>query len=182
MANNNSRIKNAILASLTGVGEQLANYLGAFIFRTIFLLVLNANYLGISSLFTNILQVFSLTELGIGSVIAFNMYKPIKEGNDKECAKLLNFYKGVYGAISLITLLLGACFFPFINYVIADPGNIPHDVNLNVIYWLFVIQSATSYLCVYRQSLLNADQKGYVISASNSVYNTILYSIVKCYR
>lgn len=111
MANKNSRIKNALLASLTGVGEQLASYVGAFIFRTVFLYVLNANYLGISALFTNILQVFSLTELGIGSVIAFNMYKPIKECDDEECAKLLNFYKSVYRAIALITLLLGACFF-----------------------------------------------------------------------
>ncbi|MGF0114607.1 lipopolysaccharide biosynthesis protein [Collinsella sp. SGI.033] len=174
MANKNSRIKNALLASLTGVGEQLASYVGAFIFRTVFLYVLNANYLGISALFTNILQVFSLTELGIGSVIAFNMYKPIKECDDEECAKLLNFYKSVYRAIALITLLLGVCFFPFIDSVIADPGNIPDDVNLSVIYWLFVFQSVTSYLCVYRQSLLNADQKGYVISAANSIYNICL--------
>lgn len=178
MANNNSRAKNAFLASISGVAEQLASYLGSFIFRTVFLYVLSANYLGISSLFTNILQVFSLTELGIGSVIAFNMYKPIKEGDNKTCAQLLNFYKNVYRGIALVTLLMGACFYPFIDAIIADPGNIPNDVDLNVVYWLFVLQSSFSYLCVYRQSLINADQKGYLISTANSVYN-IAINLVK---
>lgn len=178
MANSNSRAKNAILASIAGVGEQLANYLGSFIFRTVFLYVLNASYLGISSLFTNILQVFSLTELGIGSVIAFNMYRPIKDGDDKSCAELLNFYKTVYSIIGILTLVLGGVFYPFIDSVIADPGNIPSDVNLNLVYWLFVIQSASSYFCVYRQSLLNADQKGYLISSANCIYN-ILSNIIK---
>lgn len=171
MKNNNSRAKNAILGSVTGILEQFSNYFGAFIFRTVFLYVLSSSYLGISALFTNILQVFSLTELGIGSVIAFNMYKPMKEGDEEECASLLLFYKKIYYLMALLTVFLGLVFYPFLGDIIADKQSVPSDVNLNIVYWLFVFQSASSYLCVYMQSLFNADQKGYVISTLNSLYN-----------
>lgn len=171
MFNTNSRIKNILLSSFFGVTEQFISYLTAFVFRTVFLMVLSKNYLGISGLFSNVLQIFSLAELGIGGVISYRMYEPVKNRDVNKCSGLLHFYKNIYQLLFWILLVMGAMFYPFLDNIIADASEVPADINLNVIYWLFVIQSATSYLYVYMQSLLNADQKGYVISFVNTIYN-----------
>lgn len=173
MFNKNSRLKNLALSSSFGVVEQLLVYILSFVYRTIFLMILSKQYLGISGLFTNILQVFSLTELGIGSVIVYRLYKPIKEEDTELCHALMIFYKNIYQVIALVVFLLGCAFFPYLNNIIADTSNIPEDINLTIIYWLFVLQNITSYLFVYSQSLLVADQKNYVISFASSIYNII---------
>lgn len=173
MFNKESRLKNLALSSSFGVAEQMLVYILSFVYRTVFLMVLSKEYLGISGLFTNILQIFSLTELGIGSVIAYRLYKPIKEDDAELCHALMNFYKKIYQLIALIVFGMGCVFFPFLNSIIADVNEIPADVNLSIIYWLYVFQSVASYLFVYAQSLLIADQKNYVISFTNSIYNVI---------
>lgn len=170
MFNTNSRKKNILLSSFFGVTEQFISYFITFIFRTVFIHILSKNYLGISGLFTNVLQIFSLAELGIGGVISYRMYKPIKKQDITKCAELLQFYKKIYHCIFVIILLMGMMFYPFLDKIIADTSEVPADINLNAVYWLYVIQSATSYLCVYMQSLLSADQKGYIISFANTVY------------
>ena len=64
--NEDSRQKNAMLASVFAIFEQIFSVASVFIYRTIFLSYLSKEYLGIEGLFTNILQLFSLAELGIG--------------------------------------------------------------------------------------------------------------------
>ena len=95
MFNSNSRLKNIFFGSTAGVLEQIINYGGGFIYRTVFLAVLSSTYLGISGLFTNILQIFSLAELGIGAVIAYRLYAPIKYQDEYKCAQLLGVYKNL---------------------------------------------------------------------------------------
>lgn len=173
MFNQKSRIKNLTLSSAFGVFEQLSVYILSFVYRTVFLLVLSKEYLGISGLFTNILQVFSLTELGVGSVIAYRLYKPIKESDIEMCHALMHFYKNIYRVIAVIVFLMGCMFYPFLDSIIADTNEIPKDVNIYVVYWLYVLQSVVSYLFVYTQSLLSADQKSYIVSFANSLYNML---------
>ena len=175
MFNTNSRLKNIFFGSTAGVLEQIINYGGGFIYRTVFLAVLSSTYLGISGLFTNILQIFSLAELGIGAVIAYRLYAPIKYQDEYKCAQLLGFYKKIYRYIALTVLFLGMVFYFFIGNLIKDPGEIPKDVNISYVYWLFVLESVSSYFYVYYQSLLSGDQKGYVISIWNSASLVISY-------
>lgn len=173
MFNENSKKKNILLSSSFGVFEQILFYLTSFVFRTIFLKVLSEEYLGITGLFTNILQIFSLAELGIGSVISFRMYSPVRARDEKKCRQLLDFYKNVYFLIAFVVFIIGLLFLPFLPHIFADSREIPHDVNLTVIYWLFVFQNVASYCFVYMQSLLSADEKNYVLSFSNCIYNAL---------
>lgn len=142
----------------------------SFVYRTIFLTVLSKEYLGISGLFTNILQIFSLTELGIGSAICYRLYKPIKDKDENKCHALMTFYKDIYHVIGIVILVLGFIFSFYLDSFIADPSEIPSDINIYKIYWLYVIQSSFSYFFVYSQTLLTADQRGYTISLWNSVF------------
>lgn len=175
--NEDSRQKNAMLASASAILEQLVSVASVFIYRTIFLAVLSKEYLGIEGLFTNILQLFSLAELGIGTTILYRMYKPFSEKNVNSISAHVRFYKNVYHGIALITALVGACLFPFIESIV-DASDVPADVNLKLVYVLFVLQSVASYLFVYKQSIIQANQRAYLVSIFTTTV-TVVNVIVK---
>ena len=174
--NEDSRQKNAMLASVSAILEQLVSVASVFIYRTIFLSVLSKEYLGIEGLFTNILQLFSLAELGIGTTILYHMYKPFAEKNVNSISAHVRFFKNVYHGIALITALAGLALFPFIESIV-DASDVPADVNLKLVYVLFVLQSVASYLFVYKQSIIQANQRAYLVSTfttSLTVVNVIV--------
>lgn len=161
--NKRSRQSNALLASASGVLLQAVQIFGNFFYRTVFLMFLSKEYLGINGLFTNILQLFSLAELGIGSAILYSMYKPFAQQDTHKIAALTRFYRNVYNLLALLVVVMGIAFYPFIGHLV-NLEELPPDINLTVVYFLFVARSATSYLFVYKQSLLTADQQSHKIS------------------
>ena len=165
--NQNSREKNALRTSASGMIQQIVQVVGNFAYRTVFLLFLSKEYLGINGLFTNILQLFSLAELGIGGAIMYSMYKPFAQQDVPKINALVRFYKQVYTTVALVVLALGIAMYPFIGSVV-DVSQVPGDVNLTLVYFLFVIQSVSSYLFVYKQSVLTADQRAHVVSLFTS--------------
>lgn len=175
--NEDSRQKNAMLASVSAILEQLISVASVFVYRTIFLSVLSKEYLGIEGLFTNILQLFSLAELGIGTTILYRMYKPFVEKNVNSISAHVRFYKNVYHGIALITALVGLALFPFIESIV-DASDVPSDVNLKLVYALFVLQSVASYLFVYKQSIIQANQRAYLVSTFTTTL-TVINVIIK---
>ncbi len=175
--NAKSRKSGAFMASASGIIQQLVQILGSFAYRTFFLMILSKEYLGINGLFSNVLQLFSMAELGIGTAIQYNLYKAFAEKNSKNITALINFYKKVYLIIALIVFSLGLCFYPFITSIV-NVSEIPQDVSLAKVYFLFVINSVASYLFVYKQSLLMADGRVHYVSFFSSGL-FIVGSIVK---
>lgn len=174
--NQSSRTRN--LMRIASVSEicAIVNLILGFIYRTVFLSILSVEYLGINGLFTQILSLLSLADLGIANAITFRFYKPIKEGNIIQVGKLMNYFKKVYGIILAAVLAIGLSLCPFLRFFIKDASEIPKDVNLYVIYTLFLVQSASSYLFAYRQALLTADQKQYKISLIQMAGSFFRYS------
>ena len=174
--NNKSYKSNAIKTSVFAFGQQFVQIFITFAYRTVFLMFLSKEYLGINGLFTNILQLFSLAELGIGSAITYSMYKPFSERDIKKINSLICFYKRIYNILALVILVLGICFYPFIKYTV-NISEVPPDVNLTVVYFLFVAQSVVTYLFVYKQSILMADQQNHVISLFNTILQVVSYVV-----
>lgn len=178
--NEDSRQKNAMLASVFAIVEQIFSVASVFIYRTIFLSYLSKEYLGIEGLFTNILQLFSLAELGIGMTILYRMYKPFAEKDVNAISAHVHFYKNVYHGIALLTATIGACLYPFIDNIV-NAEDVPGDVNLRLVYVLFVLQSVASYLFVYKQSIIQANQRAYLVSGFTTgltVVNVVIKVVV----
>lgn len=163
-----SRKITAILSSSAGVVQQLTQVFGGFIYRTIFLMILDKAYFGITGLFTNILQMFSLTELGIGVALVYSLHKHYANQNMDVVRGLVKFYKRVYWLIAGIVMTLGICFYPFIELVV-DISEVPPEVNLGRVYFLFLAQSVVGYLFAYRHSVLAVRQQQYLTSLFSSV-------------
>lgn len=165
------RTRNSINNIITGVAGQLIITITGFITRTVFIKMLGATYLGVSGLFSNILTVLSFAELGIGQAIIFSLYKPIAENDEEKICSLMKLYSKVYKVLFLIVLILGLALLPFLQYIIKDINSIP---NLRIIYVMYVINSATTYLFSYRGTFVTACQKNYVINIASFGCNILM--------
>lgn len=171
-----SRSKNAKRNILFAVINKLANILCPFAIRTVLLYILGKEYLGLDSLFSSILSFLSLAELGVGSALVFNMYKPIAEDDSALICALLNLYRKLYRIIGCIIFGVGICLVPFLDSFVK--GDCPADVNLYVLYLVFLLNSALSYWVYgYKSSLLAAHQRSDVGSLWGLVTQTAMYAI-----
>lgn len=128
-----------------------------FVLRTALIYTMGAEYLGLNGLFTNIFTFLNLAELGIGSAIVFSMYKPVAEGDIEKVKALQQLYKKFYSIITLVVLVLGLAILPFIKFLIK--GGTSVDINIYLLYILYLINTLVGYLCAHKRSLLFAYQR-----------------------
>jgi O-antigen/teichoic acid export membrane protein len=163
-----NRTKNTIWNILWGILNKIINIVLPFISRTVVIYILGSEYIGLSSLFTSILQVLNLAELGISSAIVFSMYKPIAEDDDEAICALMKLYKRLYKIIGCIILAIGIMLMPFLGHFIK--GTYPGDVNLYILYLLYLINTVIGYfIFAYKSALLYAHQRNALISNINSI-------------
>lgn len=134
----------------------------AFFSRKTFLDCLGTEFIGLTGTLENILGYLNIAELGIGSCISFFLFKPLQKNNRKEIQNIISVFGYLYRCIGLIILgggiIISLCF-PIIF------GNI--KLGLGIVYFAFFSflgSSLIGYLINYRQILLSADQKNYIVA------------------
>lgn len=172
----NSRTRNTFYNALGGILVKFFNIFSAFAIRTVFIYTLGIEYAGISSVFTDILTVLSFAELGIGTAITYALYKPIAEGNTEKISQLMTVFKKVYSVIAISILGLGLLLVPFLDKIITNVPNVKE--NLTVIYCLYLLETSTSYLLIYKSTFLTAYQKDYLVSKIKVVFSVLKFIVV----
>jgi len=162
-----SRTEYSLLNMATGIVGYGINTVIGFVCRVVFVRTLSADYLGISGLFSNILSMLSLAELGISSAITFALYKPIAEDDKEKISSIMQFYRKAYTVIGIAVAAVGLIILPFLNLIIRDAPNIKE--NLYLIYLLYLFNTVISYFFSYRQSLLTAMQRQYIVAGYNYI-------------
>ena len=157
----NSRTEKVTVNVAFSFACQLIHLIINFIARTYLIKILGEDYLGINGLFTNILTILSFAELGIGNAIIFSMYKPLAVNDISKLGSLMALYKKAYRIIGITVAAIGLGIAPFINHIIDKPPDVPE--NLTVIYLLFLFNTVSSYFLVYKKSIIIADQKSYIV-------------------
>lgn len=172
-----SRSKNSIKNASSEIIVRLLTAGSKFVMRTAFIYTLGIQYNGVAGLFNDILFVFSLAELGINRAIAFALYKPLANNDDDAVARIMRFYKIVYRVIACVIMVAGIALIPFLKYLVKDVPDIKEPIWL--IFILFVVQSASSYLFIYKATLLEANQQKRIVSYVNIVA-TIVQVVCEC--
>lgn len=168
------RTKNAKAGIITGIFSKLLHMGMPFITRTALLYILGTEYLGLNGLFSSLLSFLSLAELGVSNALVYSMYKPIAEGNEDEVCALLNLYRKLYRMIGMVILAAGLICVPFLRYFIS--GDVPADVNLYVLYGIYLGNTVCSYfLFAYRSSLLFAHQRVDVTNVIDSTVSAVTW-------
>lgn len=153
-----SRTKNTSRNIVAGLWKRFSTIILNFVNRSIIIYILGAEFSGLNSLFTSVIGVLNIAELGIDMAIVQSMYKPIAEGNKKRICELLTLYKKSYYIVGTVILGVGIILIPFIPLLINE--ELPSNVNLYVLYVLYLINSVISYfMYAYRESLLYAHQR-----------------------
>lgn len=164
------RIKNSIKNIYISILTQVIITLLGFISRRVFLDSLGSEYLGVNGLLTNVLSMLTLVEGGIGGSIVYSLYKPLAEDDRPRVIALVQLYKRIYGILAILIFVLSMALYPLLDILVGDTSGIS---NLEVVYFLFVFKNVISYLNAHKWSLINADQKGYVLSRYNLLFNVI---------
>lgn len=164
----NSRTSKSIQNVKVALFFYFFNLLLQFFSRKIFLDYLGSEILGLNTTTQNLLGFLNLAELGIGSAVAYHLYKPLFERNQKVINEIVSIQGWFYRRVACV-VLSGACilmcFFPWIF----SKAQIP----LAYVYGSFLvalIASLLSYFINYRQIVLSADQQQYrIITSTQSI-------------
>lgn len=169
-----SRTKNTKRNIIFSYIDTIIMMVFSFVSKSLIVHILGDQYLGLSGLFSSILTVLNMAELGFSSAIIFNMYKPLAEGNTERVCALLGYYRKIYRIVGCAVIAVGVCISPFLPGIIH--GEIPADVNLYILYYLYLANTAISYLVfAYKTALLEALQRLDLTKIAYSIVNISQY-------
>lgn len=171
-----SRISKSIKNTIFGICGSLCNIVISFVARSIFIHILGTAYNGLNGLFTNILQVLNLAELGFASSVAYALYKPLKDGDERNTAMIMLYFAKIYRIIALIVAIAGCCCIPILQYLIAeDISTLPFSLSeLRLYFCMYLANTVCSYLLAYKRTIISADQNSYIISIADNLGNIFL--------
>ena len=134
----------------------------AFFSRKIFLDCLGTEFIGLTGTLGNILGYLNLAELGITASVGYFLFKPLQSNNREEIQEILSLLGFLYNRIGFIILTGGIIISSFFPLIFSDS-----DLDLGIIYFAFYSflgSSLIGYFINYRQTLLSADQKNYLVA------------------
>lgn len=143
----------------------------AFFSRKVFLDYLGADFIGLTGTLLSILGLLNLSELGIGLSVSYFLFKPLSDGDRVKICNIISLLGFLYkriGQIIVIGGILISLSFPLIFKNSALPLGIVFFT-----FYSFLGSSAIGYFINYRQTLLSADQKMYLVAIYSQSFNFI---------
>ena len=176
-----SRVKKSLLNARVNLIFYFLTLALSFFSRKIFLDGLGADFIGLTGTLQNLLGFLNLAELGVGSAIAVVLYKPLYEGDRGQINEIISVLGYLYHIIGKIILIGGVVLSCFL--LVIFPSTKFNPLIIYFAYYSFLISSLIGYFINYRQILLSANQRNYVVSAYSQTFNVvrILLQIVISY-
>lgn len=171
---NSERMKNSMLNGLSNLVINLTITVLSFVIRTIFLRTLGEQCLGLDGLFTNILSFLSLAELGFSTSISFSLYEPLAKQDYKKVNRLMAYFRRIYTLIGTIIFVVGMVILPFVP-LMAKEYTVSYNIYL--IFFLYLINTVSTYFTSYSSILLEADQKIYKLTKIKLAFNLLTYGL-----
>lgn len=143
----------------------------AFFSRKIFLDCLGADFVGLTTTLLNLLGFLNLAELGISTAIGYVLYKPLFDHDENKINEIISVFGYIYRWIGSIILGAGIILGVFLPLIFSD--TIFSFSLIYFVYFAFLASSLIGYFVNYRQTLLGADQRNYVVTAYFQTTNII---------
>lgn len=165
-----SKVKTVGYNTFIGVLNNVVLVALNLISRKMFLRYIGIEYLSVGQVINNILSVLAFSELGVSNAVLYMLYKPVAENDNEKITRIIAYYRKINKLIGLVILIAGMISSLFINRIINT--SIP-ILNVYIIFAINLLYSASSYLCTYRQVLINAKEMNYIISKVSLRVNLI---------
>lgn len=170
-----TRAEYSALNAGTALILQILTGILTYISRMVFTRTLSESYVGVNGLCTDLLGILALSELGIEAAMSFALYRPAAMGDIPRLQALMRLYRRLYLAVAAAVGLMGLGMLPFLD---AIAGNASDVERLELYYLLYLGNSVASYLLIYRQSILTAHQREYVINLYRTAF-CVLRSVLQ---
>ena len=157
-----SRTDYATLNTSIALAIQPFQALIGFVSRTVFLNILGVTYLGLNNYLSSLISMLSLAELGIGGAMTYALYSPLARKDHGKINAFMILFKKLYRMIGIGIFIIGSFLALFLPYIIKD---YPINREVYIIYFLFVLNSASSHFFSYKRTLLYVDQRNYVMTS-----------------
>lgn len=158
-----SRLTKSILNARVNLIFYFVTLLLAFFSRKIFLDSLGADFVGLTGTLQNLLGFLNLAEMGIGAAIGYVLYRPLYEGNRSKINEIISVMGYLYRCVGFVILGAGIILALFLPKIFADTEFATPIIYF--VYFSFFASSLIGYFINYRQTLLGADQRNYVVTA-----------------
>ncbi len=157
------RVHRSIMNIKVGMIFYILSLFLAFFSRKIFLDCLGVEFIGLMGMLKNIMSFLSVAELGIGTSIVYFLYKPLQEDNHNKINEVMSMLAFLYRCIGVLIGIMGfivSLFFPwwFDNLTIGLPL-------VYFAFYSFLGSSVSGYIFNYKQLLVGANQKQYLVNA-----------------
>lgn len=157
------RVHRSVMNIKVGIVFYVLSLFLAFFSRKIFLDCLGAEFIGLTGMLMNIMSFLSVAELGIGTSIVYFLYKPLQEDNHQKINEVMSMLAYLYRCIGFT---IGSCgiivslFFPWWF------GHLTTGLPLVYFaFYSFLASSVAGYIFNYKQLLVSANQKQYLVNA-----------------
>jgi O-antigen/teichoic acid export membrane protein len=143
----------------------------AFFTRKIFLDKLGAEFIGLTGTLQSLLGFLNLAELGVGTAIGYVLYKPIYDEDHTKINEIISVFGFLYRCIGLFIVGAGVVLSLFLPLIFPDT-----PFSWGVIYfgfYAYLFSSMLGYFVNYKQVLLGADQRNYVVTGYFQLTTTV---------
>lgn len=184
MPQQESRVKKTLLNARVNLIFYMLTLCLSFFSRKIFLDCLGADFVGLTGTLQNLLGFLNLAELGIGSAIGYLLYKPLYDHDQQKISEIISVMGYLYRWIGLIILGGGVILSCFLPWIFPDSDTGFHLPLIYFAFYSFLGSSLIGYFINYRQNLLGADQRNYVVTAyfqSATIIKTLIQMALAYY-
>ena len=157
------RVHRSVMNIKVGMLFYILSLFLAFFSRKVFLDCLGAEFIGLTGMLMNIMSFLSVAELGIGTSIVYFLYKPLQEDNHEKINEVMSMLAYLYLCIGYIIGGIGVIISLFFPWWFSHLST-----GLPLVYFAFYSFLATSmsgYIFNYKQLLVSANQKQYLVNA-----------------
>ncbi|WP_448710962.1 lipopolysaccharide biosynthesis protein [Microbacterium profundi] len=162
-----TKSRTALSARNAGVSilVQIVVILLGFVTRTVFIAQLGVAMVGVNAVLTSLMALLALADLGINGALMYALYKPLREGDTKTTAAIVQYAGRLFRWVAAIIAVIGIVALPFVHLLVQLDSPVEY---LELYYAVLLADAVAGYLMLNRLVLLNADQK---------IYLTKMYSL-----
>lgn len=149
-----TRTEHSARNTMAAVISRMTAILMGFAVRVVFTRMMSEAYVGVCGLFSNMITVLALPEMEIVTAVPYALYDPVARGDTGKQKSLMKLYQRFYHIVSGTILIAGCACIPFLGFMTGNQ-QVEH---LLLIYLMFLLNSALSYLWTYKRTLMDAHQ------------------------
>lgn len=168
-----SRTKNAIINIVIILVMQVLTFIYSLVSKNLFLSEFSLSAYGVVDLFGSFFNSLLLLEMGFGTILIYNLYKPVADNDKEKIEKQLSIFKTIYFCLSTIIVGISLITLPFIYNIF----NIAYDDKILVyeIYLANIVHVLFKYHYLNKTSILDASQYKYFSNIISIVIETVVF-------